>query len=190
MTSMQALIQYATKYASKELDDATGLEIFEEALTAAHEQNKGLRSAMLKFFNRVVACNAFISAAEVARHALGLPSLVCSREFTSASLDPRARIINERALETGVGQIMANSKYDIYCERNTHLPGNNTVHPASLRLYEESEFMEYVQQTSFLPLSLVAHIPHREGRAQDQFCEWQAKVSISSPACLPAYLPA
>ena len=135
---------------------------------------------MLKFFNRVVACNAFISAAEVAHHALGLPSLVCSREFTSASLDPRARIINERALETGVGQIMTKSKYDIYCERSTHLPGNNTVHPATLRLYEESEFMEYLQQTSFYHYLLWFTSRIVRGERKTSFVNGKPKIVLLS----------
>lgn len=180
MTSMEALIQYATKYASKEKDDATGLEVFEEALAAAREQHKGLRSAMLKFFNRIVACNAFISANEVAHHALGLPSFVCSREFTSASLDPRARIINERALETGVGQIMAKSKYEIYCERSTHLPGNNTVHPVTLRLYEESEFMQYLQQTSFYHYLLWFTSRLVKGERKTSFVNGKPKIVLLS----------
>ena len=91
VTTMEALIQYAAKYATKEKDDETGLENFDEAIAAARESNKGLRSAMLKYFNNTVVCNAFISAAEVAHHALQLPPFVGSRVFTTASLERRGR---------------------------------------------------------------------------------------------------
>ena len=157
MTTMDALIKYATKYATKENGDEIGLSAFDAAMKRAKDAGKGTHSGLHKFFNQCISCSSLISAAEVCHHFLGLPEFLCTRDFQTASLDPRSRVIDPSKLldpdnEDGKQKdYLKQTRYEKYCARHSFVAwhGGHNVHPVNGHISNAAEFLRDLRGATF-----------------------------------------
>lgn len=145
VTSMDALIRYATKYSAKSKTDTNSdSAAFDIAMKAAKDVGKSALSGMHKFFNKIIG-GRMISAAEVCHHMLGLPEFLSTREFSAVSLEPKSRAINT----SESGRVLTKSRYEKYTQRDSRIVGSNRVHPVSRAEYQETAFKRLLRNSTY-----------------------------------------
>ena len=177
--TLEAVKRYLAKYATKnEQGAATCLgdfvRQFDDCLTAATKQNKGMLSCCFKYYNKLVAART-MSQNELCHHLLRLPSFLATRSFKNVTMEPKTRAINTAATKTD--EILMMDVYDKYLARATSTPGSNLTHPTSGHTYTPGKDWEpFLTSLSWYQWTMFMSV--RGGRTQ---FEARPKICVISP---------